>query len=76
MHPKPARALLTARYPLGSHSFSHPDPWSMSLGRRATEYLGGRCTAEKACEQEIAVSPPSRRNLLGYVGAVVLDPAE
>lgn len=70
-HPQIVRRMIDEGHAVGSHSDSHPEPWSVPLPRLIREYYRGRTHVEQAARQPVPLFRPPK----GYVdgkGAVAM----
>lgn len=62
-HPDLLRRMVDSGHRIGSHSFSHPDPRSLSARQLTADYISGRRAAEDAAGVEVRLFRPPR----GYI---------
>jgi peptidoglycan/xylan/chitin deacetylase (PgdA/CDA1 family) len=62
-HPELVRRIASAGHAIGSHSATHPDPWTISRRALFAEYRDGRDAVEQACGREVRLFRPPK----GYV---------
>jgi peptidoglycan-N-acetylglucosamine deacetylase len=64
-HPTLVRRIVSAGHAVGSHSATHPDPWTVGLRTLIDDYRAGRRAVEDACGREVRLFRPPK----GYVDA-------
>ncbi|MDQ4131235.1 MAG: polysaccharide deacetylase family protein, partial [Actinomycetota bacterium] len=70
-HPEIVRRIIAEGHAVGSHSESHPDPWTVPLPALVREYRGGRAHVERAAEQSVQLFRPPKGHIDGR-GAVAI----
>jgi peptidoglycan-N-acetylglucosamine deacetylase len=65
-HPELVQRILAEGHALGTHSQSHPDPWTLSPRELWRDYRDGRRTVEEITERPVHLFRPPR----GYIDAV------
>jgi len=71
-HPQLVRRIVDEGHALGSHSYSHPDPWTVSLRHLVGEYRQGRARVESAAERRVALFRPPKGFVSGGGAAAML----
>lgn len=71
-HPHLVRRILDEGHALGSHSYSHPDPWTVPLRRLVGEYRQGRAHVESAAGRPVALFRPPKGFMSGGGAAAML----
>lgn len=64
-HPQIVRRILDDGHAVGSHSYSHPEPWSVPLRTLVREYRAGRAAVERVARRPAPLFRPPK----GYVDA-------
>jgi peptidoglycan/xylan/chitin deacetylase (PgdA/CDA1 family) len=64
-HPDVVRRIVADGHAVGSHSFSHPDPWRLATRDLVREYRRGRALVEDAAQVAVPLFRPPK----GYVDA-------
>lgn len=64
-HPDLVRRIVSDGHSLGSHSASHADPWTLTLGALVAEYRSGRVAVEEASGRKVSLFRPPK----GYLDA-------
>jgi peptidoglycan-N-acetylglucosamine deacetylase len=62
-HPEIVRRIVADGHAVGSHSDSHPEPWTVSVGRLTRDYRHGRAEVEWAAGCPVPLFRPPK----GYV---------
>jgi peptidoglycan/xylan/chitin deacetylase (PgdA/CDA1 family) len=70
--PDLVRRALDEGHAVGSHSHTHPDPWTVSLGPLTQEYRRGRRAAEAALGRRVPLFRPPKGYLDGTGAAAML----
>jgi peptidoglycan/xylan/chitin deacetylase (PgdA/CDA1 family) len=65
LHPDLVRRMLSDGHKIGSHSASHPDPWSLTLRELVAEYRSGRIALEEVSGRRVSLFRPPK----GYLDA-------
>lgn len=65
-HPALVRDIVSGGHAVGSHSYSHPDPWTMGAAAIARDYHLGRKILEQVCGMPAPLFRPPK----GHVDAV------
>lgn len=74
-HPQIVRRILDEGHAVGSHSDSHPEPWTMPMRRLIHDYTRGRANVESAAQRAVPLFRPPK----GHVdakGAVAMRAAK
>jgi peptidoglycan/xylan/chitin deacetylase (PgdA/CDA1 family) len=71
-HPELVRRALACGHAVGSHSDTHPEPWTLSLGRLARDYRLGRRAAEAALGRRVRLFRPPKGYVNGTGAAAML----
>lgn len=64
-HPDIVQRILQEGHAVGSHSYSHPEPWQLSLSELVREYRSGRSHVEQSARRSVPLFRPPK----GYVDA-------
>lgn len=64
-HPEIVRRILAEGHALGSHSWSHPEPWRLSAPALIADYRRGRAAVQRAAGRRTALFRPPK----GFVDA-------
>jgi peptidoglycan/xylan/chitin deacetylase (PgdA/CDA1 family) len=59
-HPELIRRMIEEGHGVGSHSFTHPDPWTVPLTARYREYRAGRRAVEEIVGSRIPLFRPPK----------------
>jgi peptidoglycan/xylan/chitin deacetylase (PgdA/CDA1 family) len=59
-HPDLVRRIVADGHAVGSHSFSHPDPWRLPTRDLVREYRRGRALVEDAARQRVPLFRPPK----------------
>jgi peptidoglycan/xylan/chitin deacetylase (PgdA/CDA1 family) len=70
--PDLVRRALAEGHAVGSHSDTHPEPWTVPLGRLTRDYRRGRRSAEAALGRRIRLFRPPKGYLDGSGAAAML----
>jgi peptidoglycan-N-acetylglucosamine deacetylase len=70
-HPDLVRRMLADGHSIGSHSSSHPDPWTVTLPALVADYRSGRAAVEEASGRRVSLFRPPKGYLDGS-GAVAV----
>jgi len=70
--PDLVRRALDEGHAVGSHSDTHPDPWTLPLGRLTREYRRGREAAEAALDRRVRLFRPPKGYMDGTGAAAML----
>jgi peptidoglycan/xylan/chitin deacetylase (PgdA/CDA1 family) len=70
-HPAIVRRMIGEGHAVGSHSFSHPDPWTVPMRRLIDEYRQGRAQVEWAAERPTPLFRPPKGSVT-LVGAAAM----
>jgi len=62
-HPPIVRDINSSGHALGSHSYSHPDPWALSPKALKREYILGRHVLEDVCGRPVHLFRPPKGHL-------------
>lgn len=62
-HPSVVRDILSAGHALGSHSYSHPEPWTLGPWALVREYRHGREVLEQVCGRAVPLFRPPKGHL-------------
>lgn len=64
-HPEIVRRIVAEGHAVGSHSWSHPEPWRLSAPALVAEYRGGRAAVQRATGRRATLFRPPK----GFVDA-------
>lgn len=70
-HPSLIRRMLDEGHAVGSHSYSHPEPWQLPLRALTTDYGRGRESVERAARRPIDLFRPPN-GFVDPAGAVAM----
>lgn len=70
-HPALIRRMVDEGHAVGSHSFSHPEPWRLPLHALTDDYARGRASVERAAGRTIELFRPPK-GFVDPVGAVAM----
>ena len=62
-HPEIVRRIVAQGHQLGSHSYAHPDLWTLSLPEAIDEYRQGRRTIESIAERPVPLFRPPKGSM-------------
>jgi len=71
-HPELVRRALAEGHAVGSHSDTHPEPWTVPLRALAADYRRGRRAAETALGRRVRLFRPPKGYLNGTGAAAML----
>jgi peptidoglycan-N-acetylglucosamine deacetylase len=63
-HPELVRRMVAEGHAVGSHSYSHPDPWTLTYRSLVEDYRRGRSAVEQAAGAAVPLFRPPK----GHIG--------
>lgn len=71
-HPDIVRRIIAEGHAVGSHSHSHPEPWTLPLPALLADYRRGREEVERAAQQPVPLFRPPKGHVDGRSSVAML----